>query len=169
MSGFTRRAKGLEVTFPLSGLQGHEVGDVSDHVQLVHPIFGPLQRIGSGERIRVSQAGAAGATSIDLVTAPDGLVRVVEYAEAQHDDVAARTLSYHVVLFGVAASETAAQSSLFDGAGALVPSLEDYPLHRSIVLGPGDVLRVRGAVAAGFSLSGRALVCDYSPADVARI
>jgi hypothetical protein len=169
MSGFTRRAKGLEVTFPLSGMQGHEPGDVSEHVQLVHPLFGPLQRIGSGERTRVTVAGAAGITSIDLVTAPTGLVRVVEYAEAQHDDIAPRTLSFHVVLFGVAASETCMQSSLFDGSAALVASLDDYPLHRSVVLGPGDVFRVRGAVAAGFILSGRALVCDYSPADVARI
>lgn len=167
MSGFTRRARGLEQTFPMSGLQIHEPSDVSEYVQLVHPLFGPLQRIGSGERRTEGFAAAAGITLLTLSTAPAGVVRVIEFAFAEHDDPTARQISFHVALFAVTASEVCIQNSSFDGAAVAVPSLVNYPLHRKVILGPGDQLRVRAPVGGAFVIDGRTIFVDYSPADVA--
>lgn len=167
MSGFTRRAKGLELTFPLSGLTMHEPGEVSEFVQFVHPLFGPLLRIGSSERQRVSAGGAAGVTFVDLVQAPADRVRVVEYAHAQHDDAVARLIEYSLIPAGITAAEVYIQSSLFDAAGAAVPLGAQYPLHRPVALGPGDILRVRISVGAAEIIDARAIYVDYAPTDLA--
>lgn len=169
MSGFTRRAKGLELTFPLSGVSIHEPGELGEFVQLVHPLFGPLVRIGGVERQYASVDGAAGAVLIDLVTCPlvpAGLVRVVEVAQASHDDPVARQIRWSVSPTAGSGPEVQIQASDFEGAGAAVPTFANYRLKHSFPLMPGDVLRVRAGVAAGQVISGRAWFIDYAGTDV---
>lgn len=165
MSEFTQRIAGLEVTFPQSGLSPHEPGMLTDYVQLVHPVFGPLQRIGKNERQVNLAAAAAGVTTLVLTTAPAGRVRVVEFAEAQHDDVAARRIDYQIIPAGAAGNVTTIQSTISEGGGAAHGSLVPFALKRPVALGPGDSLRVFVAVAAGFIIDGRVVFIDYTAVD----
>lgn len=166
MSGFARRAKGLELTFPLSGQQGHEPGELSEFVQLVHPLFGPLQRIGSSERQGGSVNGAAGVQLLVLTTCPERVVRVVEYAHVSHDDAVARQIRFELAPFNVAAGTVLLQATDFDGAGAAAALGVRYPLHKPVILGPGDVLQARAAIAAGQFIDGVITFVDYSAADL---
>lgn len=166
MSQWSRKIKGLEDTFPMSGPGGHEVGDLTSFAQLVHPVFGPLQRIGSGERQRVNVAGGAGSTQETLTTGPVGRVRVVEYAYAFHDDPTSRAAKFLLRPFNLAVN-IVIDSSTYHGLGVVPPgALEGFPmLNGPIALGPGDVLRIAIPIAAGFFINGEAIVIDYAIAD----
>lgn len=168
MSGFTRRAKGLEQTFPLSGPSLHEPGELSEFVQLVHLLFGPMVRIGAGERQGVSANGAAGVANLTVVTCPLGVVRMVEFAEASHDDAAARHMSWRIVPFNVAAGTVTIQSSKTEAGGADIALGVPFALKRPVLLGPGDVLEARAAaLAVGNFLDAKAVIVDYAATDLA--
>lgn len=168
MSEFTQRIAGLEVTFPQSGLAPHEPGMLTDYVQLIHPAFGPLQRIGKNERQAAGFSGAAGVTVVNVTTGPAGRVRVVEFCSAEHDDPVARHVLYRITPQGGAIS-THIQNTQTEGNGAALAALDRFPLKRRVALGPGDVLVVQIGVAAGFAISGSVVFIDYSAADVPQL
>lgn len=161
MSEFTRRIKGLQEAFPASGVSLHEPGDLVDTVQLVHKVLGPLQRIGSNQRTRVSAAAAAGSTTLVITTAPENVVRVVEYCEAFHDGAAAH-IRYELLPAG--GSSVTIQSTVFEGAGAAT-STAPFPLKNGIALAPGDTLRIQSPVGVGDILEFRAIFIDYTAAE----
>jgi hypothetical protein len=165
MSGFTRRARGLDITFPQSGLQSHEPGDVGDYVQLVHPIFGPLTRVGASERVFSTVTEAVGQQIAVMTTAPADRVRCVEYAHALHDDATVRHVRFRVQERN-GGTLTYVQSTVNQGSGAGIAANLHVPLMRPIFLGPSEVFWVQIDVAGAFAITWAVAVTDYSPADV---
>lgn len=165
MSGFARDNKGLKETFPQSGRQLHEPSELSEFVQLVHPIFGRLSRLGMRERVFLQVDGAASAVVVQLETPPE-VVRLIEYAHASHDDPTARTMTY-ALDNNTAGVQPVIQSSTFDSpTGAAIGQFALYPLKRQVLCGPGEFFVVRvSSIVAGGILSLEVCFTDYSAAD----
>jgi hypothetical protein len=165
LSEFTRRNRGLLLSFPASGISQHEPGDLSEFVQLVHPIFGPLARVGVGERLFASATEAVGQQIAVMTTAPADRVRCVEFASAFHDDAAVRHVRYRVqeANGGIL---TYVQSTVNQGSGAGIAANLHVPLMRSIFLGPGEAFWVQCDVGGTFAISWQVAFTDYTSADV---
>lgn len=165
MSAFTKRIRGLEWSFPISGIQTHEPGELSEFVQLVHPALGPLQRIGASERQRRIVSGAAGVTNLNVVAAaPANAVRVVEYAWAMHDNAAAIHMQWAVNV--LAAGLITIENTFFEGGGAAVPASTKWTLRRPVFLGPGESMNILAAVGAGNIIDAECVFIDYTAADL---
>jgi len=165
MSGFARNNKGLKGTFPQSGVAAHEPGHLTEFVQLVHPIFGPLTRLGEEERTFAQATEANAQTIATMAQAPVGVVRMVNYAHANHNAAAGLHVQFQIQEANGGMVVTV-QRSLYDAAGALVPQNTNYPLHRPILLGPLEQLQVFVNVGALEAISWRVAFVDYTPADV---
>ena len=168
MSAYSRRAKGIELTFPPSGLVLHEPRELSDYVQLVHPVFGPLIRVGSRERSYVAISFVN--TGIKVMSGPvaENVVRAIEFAEVSHDSAVARHFGWHIANAGFAGVGVLLAGTRQEGAGSVYALGERWALSRTIFLGPGDTFNVRvfGAADAAMNVDTLFAFTDYTPADV---
>jgi hypothetical protein len=163
VSGFSRANKGLKDTFPLSGLELHEPGQLFESVQLTHPMFGPLIRIGSGERRREVVVGGVGVTEVVVSQAPLERVRLVEFADVSHNDAAALAMEFNIRIFG--AASVTVQNSRFVGPGTTAAAFVRMGLERPILLGPGDQLVALVVVGGAGSITAACVFTDYTLAD----
>lgn len=165
MSGFARDNKGLKDTFPQSGRQLHEPSELSEFVQLVHPIFGPLVRLGEGERVFVTATEANGQTQAIMAVAPAGVVRVVEYGHAFHNMAAGGMIRYRIQQAN-GGTLVHIQGSAFEGPGTNPSSQLHFPLKRPVFLGPGEELHVFISVGGAEAITWACCFTDYTAADL---
>lgn len=162
MSEFTRRNRGLLFSFPQSGISQHEPGELSEFVQLVHPIFGPLSRV--QERLMATVTEAASQQVAIMTTAPADRVRRVDYAHALHDSVAAQHVRFRIQEAN-GGTFVYVQSTVNEGSGAGVAANLHVALKRPIYLGPGEAFWVHIAVGALEAITWAIAFTDYTIAD----
>lgn len=171
MADFTRKNRGLELTFPVSGLAVHEPGFLSDTVQLVHPAFGPLARIGVRERQYLSQSFVNTGIKLVGVAVPERTVRVIEFAQLSHDSAVARHLVFGIANDNFAGTGVMVENTRQEGAGSVYALGEIFCLKHAISLGPGDqfVVRALGAADAAMNVDVIYAMVDYTAADEALV